>query len=58
MDAAGSLRQALDGYLVMMSERPWRGVSIAYGTLALPNEPRAYLNQLPALLSRVAARDR
>ncbi|MEE2756628.1 MAG: hypothetical protein VYA30_08195 [Myxococcota bacterium] len=58
LDAAGSLRQALDAYQLFLGERAWRGVSAAYQTLALPAEPTDYLSQLPDLLVRAGEKDK
>tara|TARA_B100001093_G_scaffold462033_1_gene476966 strand:- start:575 stop:4567 length:3993 start_codon:yes stop_codon:yes gene_type:complete len=58
LDAAGSLRQALDSYQLFLGERAWRGVSAAYQTLALPAEPTNYLSKLPDLLVRAGEKDK
>ena len=46
LEAAGSLRQGLDAFLLNLGERAWRGASVSYQTLALPAEPVSYLRQL------------
>ena len=58
LEAAGSLRQGLDAFLLNLGERAWRGVSVSYKTLALPAEPMTYLRRLPDLLARAAAKDK